>query len=123
MADRCAEHPWGTCDRCGDDLQAQSACVPFGGYSTPCDPCVQNMLEERRKMKRRDYVVTKYYIREVYEAPDSVRVSLMTPADLKAVACMAGLRQSVVIGQGESEDAETSALDAIRQAREHICSL
>ena len=74
-------------------------------------------------MKRRDYVGTKYYILEVYEAPDSVRVSLMTPADLKAVACMAGLRQSVVIGQGESEDAETSALDAIRQAREHLCTL
>jgi len=117
MADRCAEHPWGTCDRCGDDLQAQSACVPFGGYSTPCDSCVQNMLKERREKMARRAETTRYFILEVQNNPDMVRIILMTPADEDAIARMAALRQSVVISQGESEDTEIALADCVKHAR------
>lgn len=116
MADRCLEHPWGTCDRCGNDLQAQSACVPFGGYSTPCDPCVQSMLEDRRKKPPR-HTKTRYFILEVQNKYETVCAALMTPADEDVIARMAALRQSVVISQGESEDADIALSDCIKHVR------
>ena len=105
MADRCLEHPWGTCDRCGDDLQVQSACVSFGGHSTPCDRCVQEMLEKRRKVKERQSGNVRRYTLEVEKTLSGTRVILT--------------EQARVLSAVQAEDTET----ALRSICEHICSL
>lgn len=48
MADRCEEHPWGTCDGCGVDLGGVCCYSPhsFDDYDSLCDTCFKSMKDE-----------------------------------------------------------------------------
>ena len=39
MADRCREHPWGTCGRCGRDLGNEASDLHHGDLGLVCRPC------------------------------------------------------------------------------------
>lgn len=55
MADRCDDHPWGTCDCCGVDLGGVCCYLPYqyGDYDTLCYSCLLSLKRETESLIRR----------------------------------------------------------------------